>query len=173
MTHKLAFSSVMTALTVVCLYGSVVFPTGKITLLAMTSLCVLVTQTECGTKFSFMQFVASGLIGSLLVPFKSQIIIYIAFIGYYPIVKSYVERLCKPWMERLVKFLFFNAILIALYFTFKYFLLAYINFGTIFNIVFSHLFLAVVVAEFIFALYDYMLSMLAAYYVNVVKRMLR
>ena len=169
----MAFSSIMTALTVVCLYGSVVLPTGKIALLAMTSLCVLVTQAECGTKFALIQFLASALIGSLLVPFKSQIVIFILFIGYYPILKSHMERIGKRWLEWLVKILFFNAVLIVAYFALKYFLLAYINFGTIFNIVFSNLILVVIVAEVVFVLYDYMLSMLASYYVNVVQKRLK
>ena len=105
MTKKMAFSSIMTALTIVCLYGSVVLPTGKIALLALTSLCVLVTHAECGTKFSLIQFVAASLIGLLLIPFKFQMILFIAFLGYYPIVKSYIEQLRNPLMEWLVKIL--------------------------------------------------------------------
>lgn len=173
MTRKMAFASIMTALTVVCLYGSVFLPTGKIALLAMTSLCVLVTHAECGTKFSLIQYLASALIGSLLVPFKSQIIIFIVFIGYYPIIKSYMEHIDKRWLELLVKILFFNAILIVAYFALKYFLLTYIDLGTIFNLVFSHLIAVVIVAEIVFVLYDYMLSILASYYITVIQKRLK
>lgn len=173
MTRKLAFSSIMTALTVICLCGSVFFPTGKLALFAITSFCVLVTQAECGTKYALIQFLASGLIGSLLVPFKSQIVIFILFIGYYPIVKSYIEHIGKLWTEWLVKIMFFNAVLIAAYFALKYFLLAYINFGTIFNIIFSHLLAVVTVSEIVFVLYDCILSMFASYYINVVQKRLK
>ena len=172
MTKKMAFASIMTALTVVCLYGSVVLPTGKIALLALTSLCVLVTHAECGTKFSLIQFVAAALIGLLLIPFKFQMILFLAFLGYYPIVKSYIEQLRNPSIEWLVKILFFNAVLIVAYFVLKYILLAYISFGTIFNLIFSHLVIVIVVAEFAFILYDYILSMLASYYMNVVQKRL-
>lgn len=172
MTKKMAFASIMTALTVVCLYGSVVLPTGKIALLALTSLCVLVTHAECGTKFSLIQFVAAALIGLLLIPFKFQMILFIAFLGYYPIVKSYIEQLRNPLMEWLVKILFFNAVLIIAYFVLNQILLAYISFGTIFNLIFSHLVLVIIVAEFAFILYDYILSMLASYYMNVVQKRL-
>lgn len=173
MTRKMAFASVMTALTIVCLYGSVVLPTGRIALLAITSLCVLITHAECGTKFSLIQFLASALIGMLLVPFKSQIILFIAFIGYYPIVKSYIERMENRGLEWVVKILFFNAILIAAYFILKYLLLAYINFGPIFSYVLSHLFLVIIFAEIVFVLYDCMLSMLATYYVNAIQKRLK
>ena len=84
-----------------------------------------------------------------------------------------MERIGKRWLEWLVKILFFNAVLIVAYFALKYFLLAYINFGTIFNIVLSHLIFVVIIAEIVFVLYDYMLSMLASYYINVVQKRLR
>ncbi len=88
MTRKLAFSSIMTALAIVCLFGSVVLPTGKIALLAVTSMCVMVTVAECGTHYALICYAATALIGFLLVPFKAQILLFTAFIGYYPIIKS-------------------------------------------------------------------------------------
>ena len=109
MSRKISFASILTALTVVCLYGSVILPTGKIALLAITSLCVLVTQAECGTRYSLIQYFASAIIGALLVPFKLQIILFIALVGYYPIVKIYIERIDKLWLEWIVKLFFFTS----------------------------------------------------------------
>lgn len=173
MTRKLAFSSIMTALTIVCLYGSVALPTGRIALLAITSLCILITHAECGTKFSLLQFFSSALLGILLVPFKLQMILFVAFIGYYPIVKSYIERIGKTWLEWIVKILFFNAVLIIAYFILTNFLMTHMNLGVIFDIVMSHLLSVVVLAEIVFILYDYMLSLLASYYVNVIQKRLK
>lgn len=173
MTRKLAFSSIMTALTVVCLYGSVVLPTGRIALLAVTSLCVLITVAQFGTRYALIQYVATTLIGSLLVPFKAQVILFAAFLGYYPIIKSYIEHLSSIFLEWLVKILFFSAVLIVTYFLLKYVLLPYISFGAIFDYVFSHLIIVAVIAEIVFILYDYILSMLASYYVNVIQKRLK
>ncbi len=170
MIRKLSFASVLTALTIVCLYGSTLLPTGKIALLALTSLCVLVTQAECGTRYSLIQYVASALIGLLLVPTKFQIILFIVFIGYYPIVKSYIERLNKLWLEWVVKIFYFNAMLIVLYFIVKYFLLRYVSFGPIFDYVLSHLVIVVAILELVFIFYDYLLSLMASYYNNVIKK---
>lgn len=170
MTRKLSFASVLTALTIVCLYGSTILPTGKIALLALTSLCVLVTQAECGTRYALIQYAASALIGLLLVPTKFQSILFIAFIGYYPIVKSHIERLDKLWLEWIVKIFYFNAMLICLYFIVKYFLLRYVSFGPIFDYVLSHLVIVVAILELVFVFYDYLLSLMASYYNNVIKK---
>ncbi len=173
MSRKISYASILTALTVVCLYGSVFLPTGKIALLAITSLCVLVTQAECGTRYALIQYFASAIIGALLVPFKLQIILFIVLVGYYPIVKSYIERIDKLWLEWIVKIFFFTSLLILAYFFIKYFLLGYIEFGTIFNFIFSNLAIVFVLAELIFVIYDYLLSFMASYYVNVIKNRIK
>ncbi len=173
MTRKLSFASVLTALTIVCLYGSTILPTGKIALLALTSLCVLVTQAECGTRFSLIQYVASALIGLLLVPTKFQIVLFIVFIGYYPIVKSHIEKLNNLWLEWVVKIFYFNAMLICLYFIVKYFLLQYVSFGPIFDYVLSHLVIVVAILELVFIFYDYLLSLMASYYINIVRKKIK
>lgn len=170
MAKRLAFSSIMTALTMVFLFGSVFLPTGKIALLVMTSLCVLITHAECGTRYSVMQYLASATLGTLFIPFKLQWVVFIVFIGYYPIIKSYIEQIRIMWLEWVVKFLFFNSILIVVYFVMKYFMLSYINFGPIFNYVLSHLVAAICIAEVLFILYDYMLSCLVSYYINTVSK---
>lgn len=170
MAKKIAFSSIMTALTMVCLYGSILLPTGRIALLVLTSLFVLITHAECGTRYSVMHFLSSSILGALFLPFKAQWITFAAFLGYYPIIKSYIEQIRIAWLEWVVKFLFFNAILIIAYFVIKYILLTYITLGPIFNYVLSHLLAVVFVAEITFILYDYMLSWLASYYVNTVSK---
>ena len=173
MTRKMAFAYVMTALTIVCLYGSVVLPAGKIALFAITSLCVLITHAECGTRFSLVQYVASAIIGALIVPFKFQIILFALFVGYYPIIKSYIERIGILWLEWLVKILFFNAVFIVLYFLLQNILLSYINLGAVLDFALSHLSVVIIATEIIFVLYDYMLSVLASYYVNEIKEKLK
>ncbi len=173
MARKLAFSSVMTALTVVSLYGSVALPTGRIALLAIASLCVLITHAECGTKYSFIQYITTALISALIIPYKSQVILFIAFIGYYPIVKSYIERIESVWLEWVVKILFFNALFILAYFVINSFLLNYIHFGSIFMYALAHLFWVFIIFEILFVIYDYLLSLFVSYYINVLQKRIK
>lgn len=172
MTRKLSFASILTALTIVCIYSSTILPTGRIALLALSSLCVLVTRIECGTRFALIQYISSSLIGLLLIPSKFQIILFVVLIGYYPIIKSHIEHIDNLLLEWIVKILYFNAMLILIYFGMKYFLLSYVSFGPIFEYIWSHLVLVVLVAEIAFVIYDYLLSLMATYYINVVKKRL-
>ena len=172
MVKKLSFASIMTALTVICLYGSVTLPTGRIALLAITSLCVLVTVIQSGTKYAWLQYIAASVIGFLLVPFKAQILLFVLFIGYYPIAKKYIEQIKNLWIEWIVKILFFLTILILAYFLLTMVLLPFINFGPILDVVLSHLALVFFVALAIFIVYDYFLSLLASYYAENIKKRL-
>lgn len=51
----------------------------------------------------------------LIAPDKEAAILYVMFLGYYPILKSVIERIKKPVLEWAVKLLIFNAAVIAAY----------------------------------------------------------
>ena len=169
MTKKLAFASVLTALSAICLCASILLPTGRAAFLMLSSFCILVTTAECGTRYSVLSFAATTLIGFLFMPLKVQLVLFAAFLGYYPIVKRYIERLENLKLEWLVKVLFFSAVLVAAYFIVRYALMPNIDMGVVMNYVFSHLPLIVIGAEVLFVVYDILLSLLASYYGNVIK----
>jgi len=164
MTKKITVASIMTALSIVCLFGSAYLPTGRIVLLSITSMCVLITVSQCGLHYGWLQYVATSVLALLLIPFKLQVILFILFLGYYPMLKLHIEKIGKLWVEWIVKILFFTSLLIVSYFILKYFLLRYISFGAILEIVLAHTALVVVIAEIVFVLYDYFLSFFAQFY---------
>ena len=173
MTRKFTVASIMSALAVVCIFGSAYLPTGRIALLAITSMCVLVTVAECGVRYAWIQYAATSLLSILLIPFKFQVLLFVALLGYYPILKLHIEKIGKMWLEWLVKVLFFNALLIVVYFIFKYFLLQYVSFGAIFDVVISNICLVILIAEVVFVVYDYLLSFFAHYYKEIISKRLK
>lgn len=173
MTRKFTVASIMSALAIVCIFGSAYLPTGRIALLAITSMCVLVTVAECGVRFAWIQYVATSLLAILLIPFKFQVLLFVALLGYYPILKLHIEKIKILWLEWLVKILFFNGLLIVVYFIFKYFLLQYVSFGAIFDVVISNIWLVLLIAEIIFVVYDYLLSFFAHYYRETISKRLK
>lgn len=173
MTKKITLSSIMTALTLVCLFGSAYIPTGKIALLALTSMCMLVTVTECGVRYGWIQYVATSLLALLLIPAKGQVFLFVGIIGYYPILKLHIESIKNLKLEWLVKIMYFSAMLIIEYFILKYFLLNYLSLGPIIDLVLAHTVITVLVLEIAFVCYDYFLSFFARYYTNVISKRLK
>lgn len=168
MTKKITTSSIMTALTLVFLFGSSYVPTGKIALLALTSMCMLVTVLNCGVKHAWIQFVATSLLALLFIPSKGNVFLFIGIIGYYPILKLHIESIKNIKLEWLVKIMFFNALLIVAFFVVKYIILSYLSLGVIMDFVLANTFLVVVILEISFIFYDYFLSFFARYYNEVI-----
>lgn len=170
MAKKITLSGIMTALTLVFLFGSAYIPTGKIALLALTSMCMLVTVSECGIKYAWVEFFATSLLALLLIPSKGQVFLYIGIIGYYPILKLHIENIKNIKLEWLVKIMYFNALLIVFYFVLRFLLFDYLSLSAIFDIVLKNTVLVVVISEVVFVFYDYFLSFFARYYNNVIKK---
>lgn len=89
----------------VFLYLSSVFPTMQLVFVAATSLFVVAQVIENGLKGGIYVFVGTCILGFLIVPDKTSMILFALFFGYYPIVKSLAEKLNKAvarWAVKLV-----------------------------------------------------------------------
>lgn len=116
-TRLITTSALLTALTMVFLYLSSVFPTMQLTFVAAASLFVTAQVIENGIRGGLFVFIGSTLLGFLIVPDKTSMILYLLFFGYYPIVKSLAERNNKPLIRWLIKIAIMSAAMaVILYF---------------------------------------------------------
>ena len=109
------------ALTVVCLFGASTLPTGRVALMAITSVFGALIISEYGVKDGWIHYIGVSILSLLLIPKKMMVLIYILFLGYYPVIKLYIERLNKRWLEWIIKIVVFNVILVTAYTIFKLF----------------------------------------------------
>lgn len=149
MARKITLSSMMIALCIIFLYLAGVVPSSKLFLLCFCSIFIAIIMQECGIKYAVSAFLASSLLGFLLMPNKFIMLPFIAFLGYYPIAKLYLERQNKA-LEYVIKLLIFNVALIISYFIAKAFI---VDIKTWLLVIFF------VLAQGIFLVYDYVLSM--------------
>ncbi len=163
MARRLAFSSIAMALTVVCLFGASTLPTGRVALMAITSVFGALIISEYGVKDGWIHYIGVSILSLLLIPKKMMVLIYILFLGYYPVIKLYIERLNRRWLEWIIKIVVFNVILVTAYTIFKLFLMPYFN-SAIVSIVITYLNFVIFALEIIFILYDYILSYIITYY---------
>lgn len=77
----------------------------------ITMLCVI----ELDKKWAFGVYAATSIISLLVVPNKEAAVMYVAFFGYYPIVKSVFESKLPKVLEYILKFLVFNISVIIAY----------------------------------------------------------
>lgn len=111
---KTAIGGMITALSVVIL-----MPTALdlfvYALPALAGMLTMFSVVELDKKWSTGVYTAVSLISLLLVPNKEAAVLYVAFFGYYPILKAILESKFPKAPEYIVKFLVFNISVIAAY----------------------------------------------------------
>jgi len=111
--RKTALSAMFTALGTVILFLGGALGDLDLTVSAVASLIVLICLIEMGAGSALGVFAATSALSLILFPSYFIVPMYICFVGGYPVVKYYSEKLKKP-IARLIKFLYMNAMLTAL-----------------------------------------------------------
>lgn len=99
----------MSALSLVCMMLTGVFPMADYALPALAGIVLIPIAAELGRKWAMLCWLAVSLLSIFLAPMKESALLYVAFLGYYPILKSKIESWRKPVLEWIVKFICFNA----------------------------------------------------------------
>ena len=115
-TRKLALAAVLTAFEVAFTYIACVFPTGQLGFLGVASLFGISAVVELGVAAGAVVYVASALLGLIMLPSKTLAILFAIFFGPYPVVKALCEKLGGSGKsgrvaEWAIKLIFFNATL--------------------------------------------------------------
>ena len=163
MTRKIALTAMFSALGTVFLFLTGIWPFGTVALLCIASAFVALSVLECGIGFGFLTYAAISLLGFLIVPNKTITLWeFVLLLGYYPVIKCFIERLNRLWLEWLIKIVFFILMVIVLLMLFEYVL-----FIPVVTELPVWLYGAAGVA--LLAVYDYALSILLSYYLNRVR----
>ncbi len=115
-TVKITFGAMMTALAVSFMLLSY-FPYLTYGIPAVAGLFIMAVVIELNCKWAFISFLASAVL-IFLTAEKESMLIYVAFMGYYPIVKALLERIRKPIIEWIIKIFIFNTAVLSVYFVF-------------------------------------------------------
>ncbi len=169
MVKRVTFSAIAMALSVICLYGAGALSTGRVAALALASLFGGICISLYGVRYGVALYVGTSILCLLFIPNRMLTLIYILFIGYYPIVKLYIERLDKLWAEWILKILYFNIILIIIYVLFKLFFMPFFS-SAVVLLAFRYLGAVIIALEIIFVVYDLAFSYMIGYFEQFLRR---
>lgn len=83
---------------------------------AFAGIMLMLIVIEINKKWAFGVYAAVGILSLLLATDKEASVMYVAFFGYYPIIKAVLESKLPRVLEWIVKFLIFNVTMVAAYF---------------------------------------------------------
>ena len=102
-----ALCGMITALSVVIMLASTLLPVLMYVLPIITSLGVLFISELSGKRWAFGIYFSTAVLSMILLTDKETALTYTAFFGYYPLIKSVLEKLPKL-LAWIVKFIVFN-----------------------------------------------------------------
>jgi len=165
-TRKLTLSALFVAMTLVMLYFASIWPTGQLGLAAVASLFVAAAVIELGIGSAVSVFIVSSLLGMLILPNRTAPLLFILFFGFYPIVKSLIERIRGNALKWLFKLVVFNASLLVMWFFMREMLLGFA--GDVQGAFFIFL-----VGSVIFIIFDFGYTKLIWFYIDRVSKFIR
>lgn len=119
-SFKAALGGIIAALSVALMFSTGIVPWLTYAVPAVSGALLMMLVIEISPAFALTVYAAVAVLSLLLVADKEAAVMYAAFFGYYPVIKSLLEKKLSKIPLWIVKFLIFNASVIAAYFIVTY-----------------------------------------------------
>lgn len=113
---RTALGGVLAAGSLAVLWMACLVPSGRMGLTAVAGLFPVAGVLAAGRAAGYLCWAAAGLLGLILLPDKGVAVLYLLFLGLYPVVKSRIEMLRRQLAEWCCKLAFFNVALTLFWF---------------------------------------------------------
>ena len=161
-SSKVALGGVAAALSIILMSIAGVTSTLVYAIPMFVGALLIVLVIELGSGFATAVYVAVSVISLLILGNKEAAVMYVAFFGYYPIIKSFFEKNLKPVLCWIIKYIVFNLAMVASYFAVtKIFMISFEDIKSFGKWALPLLLLA---GNVVFAMYDVLLTRLVTIY---------
>ena len=94
---KISLAAILAALAFIILLIGCVLETVTFSVAAIASLTIIVAVAELGYTYAVLLYASVSVLAFLLLPVKDPLLYFAGFFGYYPILKSVIEKIkIKP-----------------------------------------------------------------------------
>ncbi len=104
---KIAFAGVICCLSLACMLLTII-PTMEIGLPALAGGILVLPTIELGKRYGFLCYGATAFLSLLIAPSLEAKVLFVLFLGYYPVLKALIERKGPPVLQWVVKLMLFN-----------------------------------------------------------------
>ena len=169
-SKRVALGGLISSLSITLMLFTGIIPFGTFALPAFAGILIVALQIEYNTKIALITYLSVSFLSFLITPDREASLSFIAFLGYYPILKPYIESKLKKYASLFAKLALFNSIIF-----FVYTLMIYLfRIDIITDILGEYNNIAIVVllflANFTFLVYDRAIStLIMLYYIKIKK----
>lgn len=155
-TSYITKGGLFTAIGFIFIYLSTIVPVNKAYLLAIASCIIPLSLITTNVKNAIVVYMSTSLLAVLVCGTRITVVLYVIFFGLYGLVKYYIERLRKLYIEFILKLLFFNIDLAILFLIYKLFFPSLLK-------VAMPLYIVIAAAQAAFLVFDYILTVFINY----------
>lgn len=105
---QVALGGVCTSLCVLLMFATSMVPFATYAIPMLAGALLIPVIIENGTKTAVLVYAAVSILSFFVVPDREAAIYFIAFLGYYPIAKTSLDRIRPRFLSVLAKFALFN-----------------------------------------------------------------
>ena len=170
-SYRTALGGILSALSITFMFLGGVFPFAEYVGPALASICVLIFKEEFGAKAALLMYIAVSLLAILLSPSLESSLLFMAFMGWYPISKNIIETNTKGILSLVIKLLLVNISVLSLY----YVLLNVLKLPSLQEDLAGGPWLTavlIILYNITFLLFDRLLTVISYYYKNVFRKKL-
>ena len=121
-SYKVSLGGIVSALCLVLMFLTAVFPPLNITLPLFAGMLMTVVAIEVSPSWAWVTYATVAILSFFITPDKEAAIFFTVFFGFYPILKSYYEKIPSKVIEYIVKilkwllkFVVFNIAIVIIY----------------------------------------------------------
>ncbi len=115
-SYKVALGGIVSALSLVTMLLASVIPGLEYAIPAFAGILLIIIVIEIGLRWAFLTYIGVAILSFFVVPNKESGLLFITFLGYYPILKSVIEtKIKRKQFQWAVKLLLFNLSVIIYY----------------------------------------------------------
>lgn len=158
----ITFSGISIALIVIFLFMASIIEVLDYSICLLCGLAVALILAEFGTSSALSVFVGSSILSLMMVPSKISVVLFVAFCGWYPLAKKYLEKFREPF-GTISKYVIFNITLTIMILLFKELMIADFPQSLPYCVIVAILYVA---ANVIFGLFDTLITRLTWLYLH-------
>ena len=160
MSKKIAYSGILLAVDILLFVMLNVFQTNTIFILGLASLPIAIIIMNWGPKTGAIFYIASVILGFMVINNKAHWIIYVFTFGLYGLIKYLIEQERPIYVEYILKLVYANIALAIVYFIVRQFVYV------------PEQWYLILLFEVVFLVYDYAYSLFIDYYNQRLKNMI-
>ena len=109
-SFKVSFGGIIGALSFTLMLLTSIIPFGTYAFPAFAGMLLVCVVIELGYSWAFVVYGVVSALSLLFLTDKEAALIYVAFLGFYPIIKGLIEKYCKKLFQYIIKYIVFNIV---------------------------------------------------------------